>query len=69
MIGKLVPGPAIRSGFDVRLLGWSPEGSECYAELFGHTGVTCDTPVAASYFELAWLAKLVTRRHTHALRA
>jgi hypothetical protein len=53
LIGAIAPGPEIRSGFDVRLLGWSPEGSECYAELFGHAGVTSDTPVTHQIFRIS----------------
>jgi hypothetical protein len=53
LIGTIAPGPEIRSGFDVRLLGWSPDGSECYAELFGHTGATSDTPVTRELFQIA----------------
>lgn len=52
LIGTLVPMPEIRSGFDVRLLGWSPDGSECFAELFGHIGDTSNTPVARQLFQI-----------------
>jgi hypothetical protein len=57
-VGTLVPNAKIRSGFDVRLLGWSPEGSECYAELFGHTGVTSDTPVVHQLFRVSVTGKV-----------
>ena len=61
LIGTLTPGPAIRSGFDVRLLGWSPDGSECYAEIFGHTGATSDTPVARQVFRVSLAGEIGPR--------
>ena len=45
LIGTIRPAPEVRSGFGIRLLGWSTSGSECYLEVFGHSGVTSDTPV------------------------
>jgi hypothetical protein len=34
-------GPS-RSG----MIRWSTDGSECYVEVFGHSGITSDTPIA-----------------------
>jgi hypothetical protein len=53
LIGTILPAPEIRSGFGVRILGWSPEGSECYVELFGHSGVTSDTPVVRQIYRVS----------------
>jgi hypothetical protein len=52
LIGKIHPAAEIRSGFGVRLLSWSKDGSECYVELFGHSGVTSDTPVARQVYRI-----------------
>jgi hypothetical protein len=52
LIGTIRPAPEIRTGFGVRLLGWSTDGSECYVEVFGHSGVTSDTPVARQVYRL-----------------
>jgi hypothetical protein len=52
LIGTLFPAPDIRSGFSVRMLGWSTDGSECYAEIFGHSGATSDTPIARQIYRI-----------------
>jgi hypothetical protein len=52
LVGTLVPGPEIHSEFNVRLLGWSPDGAQCYAQLFGHRGATSDTPDARQLFRI-----------------
>lgn len=53
LIATLQPGREIRSGFGVRMLGWSTDGSDCFAELFGHSGTTSDTPVVHQAFRVA----------------
>jgi hypothetical protein len=53
LIATLQPGRQIRSGFGVRMLGWSTDGSDCFAELFGHSGTTSDTPVVHQVFRIA----------------
>jgi hypothetical protein len=52
LVGTILPPSEIRSGFSVRMLGWSIDGSSCYAELFGHSGLTSDTPVARRSYQL-----------------
>jgi hypothetical protein len=52
LIGTILPAPEIRSGFGVRILGWSTDGSECYVELFGHSGGTSDTPVVRQVYRV-----------------
>jgi hypothetical protein len=52
LIGTLLPAPDIRSGFSVRMLGWSTDGSECYAEIFGHSGATSDAPIARHLYRI-----------------
>ena len=52
VIGTLSPRPEIRSGFHVRMLGWSADGSECYAEIFGNTGATSDTSTAREFYRV-----------------
>src|SRR5206468_1195053 len=44
--------PLPGSGFGVRILGWSTDGSECYVELFGHSGGTSDTPVVRQVYRV-----------------
>ncbi len=52
LVGTIHPAPGIRSGFSVRMLGWSIDGSECYAEIFGHSGATSDTPFARHVYRI-----------------
>jgi hypothetical protein len=52
LIGTIHPSPDIRSGFGVRMLGWSVDGSECYVEIFGHSGTTSDTLEARHLYRL-----------------
>jgi hypothetical protein len=52
LIATIVPPPDIRSGFGVRLLGWSTDGLECYGEVFGHSGDTSDTPVTRQVYRM-----------------
>lgn len=53
LIATLQPGRQIRSGFAVGMMGWSTDGSDCYAELFGQSGTTSDTPVVRQLFRIA----------------
>lgn len=52
LVGTIRPAPEIRSGFGVRLLGWSTDSSECYVEVFGRSGTTSDTPVARRVYRI-----------------
>jgi hypothetical protein len=61
LINTIVPPPEIHSGFGIRMLGWSIDGSKCYAEVLGHSGLTSATPVIRWSYEIDAMGQMEAR--------